>query len=171
MKMLLMSQDNNTNNETLILRPQFVYWFSKYFLVILICMGVGGAALLAEEFLAYILFALFCVIFLMLSYTFFDVLYYTKWIVTDTEILIKRGVFTSRTDHLELYRVIDYAETQNFIQMIFRNKNVEITSGDKTHPLLLIFGIESSFSLIAILRTRVEEQKKKKGIYEFTNIS
>ncbi len=93
--------------------------------------GVGRVALFVDELLAYILFALFCVTFLMLSYTFFDVLYYTKWIVTDTEILIKRGVFTSRIDHLELYRVIDYAETQNFIQMIFRNKNVEITSLQK----------------------------------------
>lgn len=133
-------------------------------------MGVGVATLFFDEQIANILFGLFCVVFLILSYTFLDVLCYTKWIVTDTEILIKRGVFTSRTDHLELYRVIDYAETQNFLQMIFRNKNVEITSGDKSHPLLLIFGIEASFSLISILRTRVEEQKKKKGIHEFTNI-
>lgn len=161
--------DMNTN-EVLVLRPQFVYWFSKYFLVILICIAVGGTALFSvDELISTILFGLFCVIFLMLSYAYFDMLYYTKWIITDTEILIKRGVFTSRTDHLELYRVIDYAETQNFIQMIFKNKNVEIATGDKSHPVLLIFGIQSSYHLIQILRKRVEEQKKKRGIYEFTN--
>ena len=52
---------------------------------------------------------------------------------------------------------------------VFIFTNIYIYSGDKSTPELLMNGLKANSDIIQTIRNRVEEQKKKKGIYEFTN--
>lgn len=99
-------------------------------------------------------------------------LYYLNtiiWSISETQIKFARGIFLRTTDYMELYRIIDYREQQNFIQQIFGIKEVVITSGDKSHPILIIFGIQENVRIVEFLSTHVEQCKEKKKIYEITN--
>lgn len=107
---------------------------------------------------------LFCLLFInwfvMLSYS---------WTITREQIVYKRGLLQKKIDFIELYRVIDFSESQNLLQQIFQTKTIVITSGDKSHPELKIFGVRFNNNLIRIIRERVEINKKNKRIYEVTN--
>ncbi|GAE18130.1 hypothetical protein JCM6294_988 [Bacteroides pyogenes DSM 20611 = JCM 6294] len=48
-------------------------------------------------------------------------------------------------------------------------KTVWIFSGDRTNPKLDIYGIRENIDVVNIVRTRVEYNKRRKGIYEITN--
>lgn len=99
-------------------------------------------------------------------------LYYLNtiiWTVSETQIKFARGIFQRTTDYMELYRIIDYREQQNFLQQLLGIKEVVITSGDKSHPILIIFGIKENVRIVEFLSTHVEQCKEKKKIYEITN--
>ena len=89
--------------------------------------------------------------------------------ITREQIKIYQGVLSKRINYIELYRVYDYEEKQSFIQSLINNTNIYIYSGDKSTPELLMNGLKANSDIIQTIRNRVEEQKKKKGIYEFTN--
>ena len=93
----------------------------------------------------------------------------TKWIITREQIKIYQGVLSKRINYIELYGVYDYEEKQSFIQSLINNTNIYIYSGDKSTPELLMNGLKANSDIIQNIRNRVEEKKKKKGIYEFTN--
>lgn len=158
-------------NSQLTIKPKLGYWIGRYLVIIIIMLFCPLCAVLidVEEIFHYALLGAFLIIWLMLFYTYLDMLFATKWIITDDEILSYRGLFYRKVDHLELYRIIDYSERQSFLQLILRNKTVKLMSGDPSHPILYLYGIDKNMSVIEILRTRVEIQKKRRGIYEVTN--
>ena len=80
------------------------------------------------------------------------------------------GILSLQRDFIELYRVVDYSEQRSFLQMLFGLKTVSIYSGDKTCPRLDIIGVQGDSDLITMIRERVEYNKKKHNIHEFTNI-
>ncbi len=113
-----------------------------------------------------LLFAL--IIFLRFSY---KVLYLKtmKYSLSSEELKYEHGVFHHVTDYLELYRVTDYQEDENFMQILLGLKNIKIMSGDKTNPVLLIIGLEKRDEIVKDIRFLVEQEKKKKKVYEITN--
>ena len=49
-------------------------------------------------------------LFLVLVYTYIDMLFCTSWHITEERIQLKRGVFYKKRDYIELYRVVDYED-------------------------------------------------------------
>lgn len=92
-----------------------------------------------------------------------------SWIITQEVILQKRGLFTLVTDHVELYRIADYQETQNFCQRILGIKTLHLIGRDQMTKVISIQGIPSSSNLMHIVRERVELCRTNKGIYEVLN--
>lgn len=91
------------------------------------------------------------------------------WLITNEQIIYKKGVFFKTTDYLELYRIFDFVEQQSFLQQIISTKTIILVSGDKSNPRLKIFGISKSNNVLNVIRIRVEDAKKKNKIYEITN--
>jgi uncharacterized membrane protein YdbT with pleckstrin-like domain len=158
--------DNN-----IVLKPKFIFWFvSNFFLYVLMVLALLLSNLYKQYELAQYAGAIFSqVIFAVLFYEYIDVLICTKWIITDEQILIKKGVFSKTVNYIELYRVYDYKEKKTFIQALFRNTTIYIYSGDKSHPILCMYGLNEDNSIISTIRQRVEKQREVKRIYEFTN--
>lgn len=156
---------------TVILRPKLGFWVSRYFLVIVIASLIPLVARYCNLQIPinYALMGLFVVVWIMLCYTYADMLFATKWTITKDELLFSHGLFYRREEHLELYRIVDYSEKRSFLQLIFGNKTVKVVSGDVSDPILYIYGIDKSIPVIAILRDRVKIARKEYGILEVTN--
>lgn len=89
--------------------------------------------------------------------------------VTSDQLTHEHGVFSVQRDYIELYRVFDYGESQSFLQRMLGIKTITIYSGDRTCPRLCIIGIDEHMDLIYEIRKRVEYNKLRHNIHEFTN--
>ena len=92
-----------------------------------------------------------------------------KWEITRTQIKITRGVLMKQINYVELYRIIDYAEQQNFIQQVLGLKDVYILSSDRTEPALRIFGIANHIDIINEIKPLVKQSRIDNHIYEIAN--
>ena len=88
------------------------------------------------------------------------------WIMADRTIC---GISSSKTNYIELCRVIDYSETQTVLQKLWKVKTITITSTGKTNGILKIHGVKVNMPIIELIRDRVEKCKQTKKIYEITN--
>ena len=93
----------------------------------------------------------------------------TVYTLSGEQLKKAEGVFTRDEDYIELYRVVDFAERKNLLQMLFGLKTVTILSGDRTTPKLSLQGVKETLDLVAIIRERVEYTKTQKPVYEITN--
>lgn len=92
-----------------------------------------------------------------------------KWEINNETILRTKGVFAKKKDYIELYRIVDYQETQTFLQRIFHVKDITVISTDRSDQIMRIFGVPQSEDIIRKIRTLVERIKKEKRVYEITN--
>ncbi len=92
-----------------------------------------------------------------------------KYSLLKEQLEFQHGVFHRVKDYLELYRVTDYQEDSNFLQLLLRLKTLRLLSGDKTNPQLNIIGLDLKDNFKVIVRDIVEKEKKIKKVYEITN--
>jgi uncharacterized membrane protein YdbT with pleckstrin-like domain len=76
------------------------------------------------------------------------------------------GVFSKRTDELELYRVRDIVLEQPFFLRLFSLANVVLETSDKTTPRVIIKGIRQAQELANTIRQHVETQRQQKRVRE-----
>lgn len=91
------------------------------------------------------------------------------WIINDNTLCRICGVFSRHTDYMELYRVVDYSESQTFWQKLWGVKTVSIISTDKTDRTMVMYGISARRDIVQEIRNRLENCKKQRRIYEITN--
>ena len=91
------------------------------------------------------------------------------WIINDNTLCRICGVFSRHTDCMELYRVVDYSESQTFWLKLWGVKTVSIISTDKTDRTMVMYGISARRDIVQEIRNRVENCKKQRRIYEITN--
>lgn len=85
------------------------------------------------------------------------------------QLISEHGIIRRKTDYMELYRIVDFGEHQNLLQQLCGLKTVVILSMDRNTPRLALIGIRRKDDIVALIRERVEYNKRKKGIYEITN--
>jgi len=95
--------------------------------------------------------------------------HWMQFVINELHLLVQHGVFHREVDYQELYRVVDFNESQTFMQQLFRLKTVSIYSGDRTTPRLDIIGVPMKEELVTTIRERVETNKCRRSIYEITN--
>lgn len=105
---------------------------------------------------------------LRLLYAFFY-LRRMEYRIDGEQLIMEYGVFTRKSDYLELYRIVDFNEHRTLPQQICGLKTVTIYSGDRNNPKQIITGLKNDLDLVSLIRERVEYNKKRKGIYEITN--
>jgi len=94
----------------------------------------------------------------------------TKYVITTERIRITSGVFSTKTDYLELYRVNDITFEQPFFLRIFSLGNLVLTTSDVSTPSLILRAIPSSEELHSEIRKYIETQrgKKRAQVIDFT---
>lgn len=114
----------------------------------------------------YLLCALFCWLIVPIFYAL------VKWIqlrsrfyeLTTQRIRIRQGVFSKRTDELELYRVKDSVVLERFWQRLFGLGNIVITTNDETNPTLTIEALPNAREVREKLRTAIEDCRDRKRV-------
>jgi len=84
--------------------------------------------------------------------------------VTTERIKISRGIFSRRTDELELYRVKDLTLIEPFFFRLFGLGSVIITTNDASTPTLTIHAVKRIKELREELRQAVEVGRDKKRV-------
>ena len=94
--------------------------------------------------------------------------------LTDESFYVRRGVFTVKSDHLELYRVKDYRLEAPFLFRILGLARVVLSTSDISSPQVVIRGIDSQQQaeyLLRLIRERVEVLREQKGVREVDGLS
>jgi uncharacterized membrane protein YdbT with pleckstrin-like domain len=86
--------------------------------------------------------------------------------VTDQRIRIRQGVFSRRTDSLELYRVKDASFVQPFVMRLVGIGNVALETSDSSNPLLVIRGVPDADALRERILKAVDVIRDRKGVRE-----
>ena len=92
-----------------------------------------------------------------------------KWIIGEETICRMRGVISQETDFIELYRIVDYKESQSFLQRLMGIKTVTVYSTDRSDSVIEIKGVPAKEDVVGYIREHVEKCKIDKKIYEITN--
>jgi uncharacterized membrane protein YdbT with pleckstrin-like domain len=82
--------------------------------------------------------------------------------ITSQRLRVSRGVFSKRTDELELYRVRDITFVQPFQLRMFHKGSLELITDDATTPALVLAGIPADPALRDQFRAAVEECRDRK---------
>lgn len=84
--------------------------------------------------------------------------------VTSQRIKVHSGVFSKKTEELELYRVKDTKYEQPFFLRLFGLANVIIVSTDATTPISMIPAIRDAREVREQIRLFVEERRDQKHV-------
>lgn len=114
----------------------------------------------------YLLCALFCWLIVPIFYAL------VKWIqlrsrhyeITTQRVRLRQGVFSKRTDELELYRVKDSTVVEPFWQRLFGVGSIVITTNDASTPSLTLAALPGALEIREKLRVAVEECRDRKRV-------
>lgn len=160
-------KDKDTNNYRLKIVPIYaLYKQMPTFFFMLLCIGVYPLVpFLVNYDFRFLVFGIVAVLLLKMIYGYFW--YHLMRIeLYQDRMTFKEGIFSSKTDFLELYRVKDYKVYQSFFMRIFSIQNIILITSDKSRKIIEIKGVKKS-NVINLIRNQVEEQRRKKGVREF----
>lgn len=86
--------------------------------------------------------------------------------ITNERLIVKRGVFSKRTDELELYRVKDTSLVEPFWLRLVGLGHIDLTTSDRTTPLVRIAAVPEASNLREQLRRNVERMRASRGVRE-----
>ncbi|MCG8226367.1 PH domain-containing protein [Tenacibaculum finnmarkense] len=137
--------------------------FNLFVIVISIVIFFLTPLMLFE--LKYIAMVLFIIFFLksLYGYLYYRFLIYELY---SDRMIFKKGVFSTKTDFLELYRIKDYKKYQSLFMRIFKMQTIILITSDKSNPIIKISGIKND-NIAEIIRLQVEKLRKIKGVREF----
>jgi uncharacterized membrane protein YdbT with pleckstrin-like domain len=121
-----------------------------------------------KNFGVYLLCGLFCWLIVPII---FALIYYLQtrckvFELTTQRFKITSGVFTKKTETLELYRVKDIETNQPFLSRLVGIENVQMTTSDASSPTVLVDAVPSTVGFADKLRNQVEMIRQQKRVRE-----
>ena len=89
---------------------------------------------------------------------------FTKYEVSQDRLVMHKGLFTTVTDELLLYRILDIKLTRTFGQKLFGVGTVTLYSADQSHHTLELKSIKKPDAVRRFLSKIVEQERSEKGI-------
>jgi len=86
--------------------------------------------------------------------------------LTTQRFKVTSGVFTKKTETLELYRVKDIETQQPFMSRLVGIENIKMTTTDASSPVVLVDAVPSSVGFADKLRNQVEIIRQQKRVRE-----
>lgn len=101
-----------------------------------------------------------CVIFLYLS---------RRWGVhyelTTQRFVHQRGILVRHTDRIEVIDIDDVSYTQGIIQRMLGVGAITITSSDRSHPVLVLYGIDRVPEIAGLLDDVRREERRRRSLH------
>jgi len=87
-----------------------------------------------------------------------------RYKITSERIFFTTGIFSKKTEAMELYRVKDIDVYEPFWQRIFKLGNIELSSSDETTPRFLLLAVPKPAALQNEIRKNVEIRRDVKRV-------
>lgn len=87
-----------------------------------------------------------------------------KYKITSERIFFTSGIFSKKTEAMELYRVKDINMYEPFWQRVFKLGNIELSSSDETTPKFLLLAVPNPSKLQNDIRKNVELRRDTKRV-------
>jgi uncharacterized membrane protein YdbT with pleckstrin-like domain len=85
-----------------------------------------------------------------------------KFVLSDERLIVRYGVLLRVEDEIELYRVVDVAQTISIVQRILGVGNIVVTSTDRTGSVVMPL-ISRPSEIRNAIRTEAEKCKNRRG--------
>ena len=89
-----------------------------------------------------------------------------RYEITTEELKHSHGILSRKHEFIELYRIKDFQVDLPLVYRIFGLGNLIIYTSDKTSPIFYLRAIKNPGSIYAILRDRVERNRREKHVFE-----
>lgn len=164
------------SEETIVFRgsPSMLTRFGGLFLAFLVLAGALTGFFLIKDSVVpavrYLLLALAAAAFIHMLVILLLVKA-TQYEVTSERIRIRRGIFTKRTDELELYRANDTSLIEPLSLRMFGLGTIEVRTMDTSNPTVYLEAVHGARKLREDLRKHIELCRDRKGVRvtEFDN--
>lgn len=156
------------NSRSIVLRPHAGQFVIDELPTLVLCCAMWGYGGMEELPLTAVTVPVAGLLSLLLFYRYLY-LRRIRYRIGAEQLINEHGIIRRKTDYMELYRIVDFQEHQSLLQQLCGLKTVRILSMDRNTPRLDLIGIRRGDDIVAVIRERVESNKRKKGIYEITN--
>lgn len=131
---------------------------------IFISMGIVSLVILVLSLMFFPLAAVLVVIPVIYIFIKWMVVKNHRYKVTTERIFYTTGIFSKKTEALELYRVRDVDMYEPFWQRLFKLGNVALTTSDKTSMNFLLKAVPRPGELMNNIRKNVEQRRDVKRV-------
>lgn len=131
---------------------------------IFISMGIISAIIIVLGVIFFIPAAAFAAAPLVYMFYKWIVIRNHKYKVTTERIFYTTGIFSKKTEALELYRVRDVDMYEPFWQRMFKLGNISLTTSDKTTSNFLLKAVPNPAQLMNEIRKNVEHRRDVKRV-------
>lgn len=132
--------------------------------VYLLCLLLAGGAIGASMFFHQPLIAAAAALPLLYAVWRFILLRSRQYELTTQRVRVRQGLFSKRTDELELYRVKDVTLFEPFWQRLFSIGNIVVTTHDATTPTLTLEALPGAAQTREALRNAIEDCRDRKRV-------
>ena len=94
---------------------------------------------------------------------------FTTYTLTDTRLIIKKGIFNISEEEIRLYRILDITLKRSFEERIFGLGTIQLCTADKSSAEIDIARIKNPREVRTLLSDKVEEERSERyvGIREY----
>ena len=89
---------------------------------------------------------------------------FTRYEVTETRLITRKGFFSTETNEVLLYRILDFKLIRKFSQKIFGVGTIVLYSADKSDGELRLVNIKKPDAVRKFISNIVENERNVKGI-------
>jgi uncharacterized membrane protein YdbT with pleckstrin-like domain len=121
---------------------------------------------LERKFLLVPIFSIIVISLLSLAWKMLTI-YCWSYEITEETLFETKGVLSQKKEATELYRIKDYSVQRPFFLRIFGLSTLVIFTSDISDPTQELRGINNGEETLQLIRAKVEEQRRIKGVREF----
>ena len=94
---------------------------------------------------------------------------FTTYTLTDTRLIIKKGIFNISEEEIRLYRILDITLKRSFEERIFGLGTIHLCTADKSTAEIDISRIKNPREVRTLLSDKVEEARSERyvGVREY----
>ena len=96
---------------------------------------------------------------------------FTKYEITETRLIVEKGILTKRRDEIRLYRIRDIRTKRNLFERMIGIGDITVMSSDTSHPEFQLRNIKQSSSVADLLGAVVEKARIKHRALEVTGLT
>lgn len=89
---------------------------------------------------------------------------FTVYTLTETRLIIKKGIFNISEEEIRLYRILDVTLRRSFEERIFGLGTLHLCTADKSTPEIDIARIKNSHAVRTLLSDTVEKERSERYV-------